>query len=96
MHTLKPIDGDAILAACRETGGVVTYEEHTLEGGLGSAVAEVCVDAGVFPRGFRRLALREGFSAVVGSQEYLRTRYGLDEDAVRHATRALVAARTPR
>jgi len=41
MHTIKPLDRQAVLAAAEETGGVVTAEEHTVLGGLGGAVAEV-------------------------------------------------------
>lgn len=90
MHTVHPIDADTVLAAARETGGIVTIEEHTALGGLGSAVAEVCLDAGVAPAGFRRVALREGFPAIVGSQEYLRQRYALDENAVLAAADTVV------
>jgi transketolase len=45
MHTLKPLDHDAILAAARETGAIVTAEEHSRYGGLGSAVAEVLIES---------------------------------------------------
>ena len=45
MATASPIDTDAIVAAARETRGIVTAEEHTVRGGLGGAVAEVVVDA---------------------------------------------------
>lgn len=82
MHTVKPIDSIAILRAVAETKGIVTVEEHTVFGGLGSAVAEVCMDAGAFPRFFRRMGLRAGFSSMVGSQEYLREHYGLDARAI--------------
>jgi transketolase len=87
MHTVKPIDGDAILRACRETPILLTIEEHTLDGGLGSAVAEVCMDSGVTPAAFRRLGLRNQFSSIVGSQKYLRARYGLDSQGVVDAVR---------
>lgn len=43
MHTIKPIDKDIIIKAAQETGGIVTAEEHSVIGGLGSAVAEVVV-----------------------------------------------------
>ena len=43
MHTIKPIDRDIILKAARETGAIVTAEEHNVYGGLGSAVSEVIV-----------------------------------------------------
>ena len=82
MHTIKPIDERAIIAASQETGGIVTIEEHSIIGGLGSAVAEVCLDAGAAPRSFKRVALRDGFSSVVGSQQYLRQRYGVDTAAI--------------
>ena len=77
MHTLRPFDASAVLKACRETGGIMTIEEHTLFGGLGSAVSEVCMDHGVYPRHFTRLGLHGEFSSVVGSQRYLREIYGL-------------------
>jgi transketolase len=69
MHTIKPFDRDAVLRACQETGGIVTVEEHTIEGGLGSIVAETCMDAGVKPNVFRRIGLRAGYSSIVGAQE---------------------------
>jgi len=87
MHTIKPIDKEAILRAATETGGIVTVEEHTVDGGLGSAVAEVCMDAGVMPRSFHRIGLRAGFSSVVGSQEYLRNVYRMDADAIEAVAR---------
>jgi len=89
LHTLKPFDGEAILAAARDTGGIVTVEEHGIDGGLGSAVAETCFDAGVLPRVSARIAHRAGFSSIVGSQEYLRGIYGLDETAIFNAVVAL-------
>ena len=44
IHTIKPIDKDAIIAASKETGAIVTAEEHTILGGLGGAVAEVLTE----------------------------------------------------
>ena len=88
MHTIKPIDRDAIIRACRTTPVLLTLEEHTLDGGLGSAVAEVCMDNGVAPAAFRRLGLRSQFSSIVGSQSYLRERYGLDSHGVVEALRS--------
>jgi transketolase len=90
MHTVKPLDRHAVMDACRSTGGIVTVEEHALDGGLGGAVAECCLDAGVAPRLFHRIALRAGFSSIVGSQEYLRCRYGLDAASIRGAVTRLL------
>ena len=94
MHTIKPLDREALLAAARETGGIVTVEEHTVEGGLGSAVAESCLEAGVPPRVFHRVGLRAGFSSIVGSQDYLRARYGLNVDGIHAAVRGALAGRS--
>ncbi|MDA1095516.1 MAG: transketolase [Acidobacteria bacterium] len=91
MHTIKPLDAEAVQAAARQTGGIVTVEEHTVEGGLGGAVAEVCLESGVVPRRFYRIGLRAGFSSIVGSQEYLRSAYELDQRAVVRQVRGLLA-----
>ena len=77
VHTVKPIDKKTILAAARETGAVITVEEHQLSAGLGSAVAEVLCDAGVFPRKFLRIALPDVYVTKVGSHEWLLDQYGL-------------------
>jgi transketolase len=84
MHTVNPLDVDAVISAARETGGIITVEEHTLNGGLGGAVAEACLDNGVFPRRFARLGVK-GFTSIVGSQEYLRAHCGLDRAAIESA-----------
>jgi transketolase len=81
-HTIRPFDAETVFRACRETAGIITVEEHVVEGGLGGLVAETCLEAGTTPRAFYRIGLRAGFSSVVGSQDYLRTRYGLDESAI--------------
>ena len=45
MHTIKPLDEEAILAAARETAAIFTVEEHSIFGGLGGAVSEVLMEA---------------------------------------------------
>jgi transketolase len=92
MHTIKPIDAQAIVDAAMGTGGIVTLEEHVVNGGLGSAVAEICLEAGAVPRAFRMIGLRGGFASKVGGQEYLRGQYGLDAQAVYDAAIATVRA----
>jgi transketolase len=95
VHTVKPLDHATLQAAARETGGIVTIEEHSLDGGMGGAVAESLLDAGATPGFFLRFGLRS-FSNVVGSQTYLRKVYGLDAAAIATAilARLRVAART--
>lgn len=78
MHTLKPLDTEAIAKAARETGGICTIEENTVLGGLGGAVAEACLDAGCPPKRFRRIGIPDQYASVVGDQQYLRQVMGLD------------------
>ena len=78
IHTVKPIDKDAIINAASQTGGIITIEEHNKDGGLGSAVAEVCMDAEIFPKKFLRIGLDNVYSSLVGSQKYLKSCYKMD------------------
>lgn len=82
MHTVKPLDREAVLAAARETRAIFTLEEHSVVGGLGGAVAEVLAESGERPVTFRRFGLPSAFCCTVGSQEYLRVHYGLVPDAL--------------
>ena len=82
MHSIKPIDVDEIIDAVSNTGGIVTIEEHNKDGGLGSAVSEVCMDLGMIPRKFLRIGLENKYSSIVGSQLYLRSRYDMDSVSI--------------
>ena len=82
IHTVKPIDKEEILKSALETGGLVVIEEHNKDGGLGSAVAEVCMDHAVLPNKFLRIGLNNTFSSIVGSQHYLRAQYEIDHKAI--------------
>jgi len=90
VHTIKPFDVDLVLEVARKTKNVVTVEEHTVFGGLGSVVAEALLDNGVYPKRFLRIGLEDGFSSIVGSQEYLRQQYGLDAPAISEKIRKLI------
>ena len=82
VHTLKPFDTAGVRAAAERQSVVVTVEEHTVVGGLGSAVAEALLEGGIAPRAFRRIGLADRFPEVVGDQAYLRAAFGLDRHAV--------------
>jgi transketolase len=90
MHTLKPLDAEAVLAAARETRSIVTLEEHSVIGGLGGAVAEVLAESGNHRVPFKRVGLPSSFSRLAGSQEYLRTRNGLTPEAILNAVEPLL------
>ena len=84
MHTVKPCDDGAVLAAARETGRIVVAEEHLLHGGLGSVVAMSV--ARQYPVPMRFVGLRDTF-AESGTPEQLLAKYGLTaEDIVRACT----------
>lgn len=90
VHTIKPFDVGLVLDIAREIKTVVTVEEHTVIGGLGSAVAETLLDNGVQPKAFLRIGLGDRFSSMVGSQAYLRQQYGLDASAIAGKIRKLI------
>jgi transketolase len=88
VHTVKPIDREAVLAAAAEAGAVVTVEDHNVLGGLGGAVAEVL--AGERPVPLVRVGLEDRFCDVVGPYEEMVPHYGLDAAGIaRAAHRAL-------
>ena len=69
MHTIKPVDAEAVVKASQETGRIVTVENHNIIGGLGSAVSEVLTDKA--PCRLRRVGIRDRFGEV-GFRPYLR------------------------
>ncbi len=87
MHTIKPLDREAILHAAAETRGIVTAEEHHLTGGLGGAVAELL--AVEHPTHMRMVGMPDTF-AVVGPTVPLRAKYGMSAEAIVAACRSLL------
>lgn len=77
MHTIKPIDKDMIIDCAKNTGGIITVEEHNLMGGLGSAVSEVLCDANFYPKKFKRLAFPDINVCKICGQAWIRDQYGL-------------------
>jgi transketolase len=92
--TIKPFDGDALAESVAVSGALITVEEHSIVGGLGSASAEALTEEGV-PVKLRRLGLRDEFAHAVGSREYLLQYYGLNTpNIVATALDLLQVART--
>jgi transketolase len=77
---IKPLDADGVVAACRGARAVVTAENHSVVGGLGSAVAEALAEAGIGVP-LRRVGVQDRF-AESGSRAYLFAKYGLDAATV--------------
>jgi transketolase len=91
IHTLKPIDADILEQAARETGAIVTVEEHTIVGGLGGAVAEVISERRPVP--LVRVGLRDTFAGT-GPYAELLDHYGMGvADIIAAAKRALTCKR---
>lgn len=93
MPTVKPIDREAIVAAARETGAIVTVEEHQVMGGFGSAVAEVVVQEAPVPMRFIGIQDRFGES---GEPEELFVAFGLKAKNIVQAAHEVLAAKKGR
>ncbi len=87
MATASPIDTDEIVAAARETRGIVTAEEHTVRGGLGGAVAEVVVTHHPVPM---RILGIPGVFAPTGSAEFLLDHFGLNAAGIELAALSIL------
>ncbi|NLM49341.1 MAG: transketolase family protein [Clostridiaceae bacterium] len=87
IHTIKPIDVDIIVKAARETGAVVTAEEHNIIGGLGSAVAEVLCEN--YPVPMQRVGTRDVFGRSGKPAELLKM-YNLTADDIANAAREVI------
>jgi transketolase len=87
MHTIKPLDNEAVIEAAHQTGAIVTVEEHSIIGGLGGAVAEVVGEEAPVP--VKRVGLHDRF-AETGPYEAILDEYGMSvEDIVRAAEAAV-------
>jgi transketolase len=92
MHTLKPLDQEVIEKASKQTRGIITVEEHSLIGGLGSAVGEIVSEKKnkIF---FRRIGLNDAFCSSYGNYEELKEMYGLSVSALVNAVKNILNER---
>jgi transketolase len=87
MHTIKPIDKDAIIDAASETGAIVTAEEHTVCGGLGEAVAGVT--SAFYPVPLIRIGIQDIFCGI-GPENGLRKKLGLTAHNIIRASKKVI------
>ena len=87
IHTIKPIDKEIIITAAKETGAIVTAEEHSIIGGLGSAVLEVLSD--VYPVPVKRIGVLDTFGES-GKPSDLLKKYHLTEEDIQGACREAI------
>ena len=87
IHTIKPLDTELILAAAKETGKVVTVEEHSVIGGLGSAVCDVLSEN--CPTPVLKIGVNDVFGESGPAKELI-VKYGLDADSIYEKVKAFV------
>lgn len=89
MHTVKPIDKELIIDCAKNTGGIVTVEEHQISGGLGGAVAEVLSEAGIgIP--FKRIGLDDNYVHIVGSHDWLLNKFGFSPENIANVAKETI------
>lgn len=87
MHTIKPLDKEAVLRAAKETGAIVTAEDHQIHGGLGSAVAEYLSQTHPTPQEF--VAVNDTFGESGKGMELMR-KYGIARENIVAAAKAVI------
>ena len=89
LHTVKPLDTAAVLAAGRECRAVITVEEHMVAGGVGEAVASTLLQAGLAPR-FKMVGFPDE-DTVTGAQADLFRHYGISMEGLAATARELLS-----
>jgi len=90
MYSIKPLDEALVLKAVKETRNIVVLEDHLMEGGLASVMADAFADGGVYPKNFKRLGIPQVYAGF-GSGEEQRVKYGYDEAATVAAVKKMLA-----
>ena len=88
MHTIKPIDKEAIINAAKETGKVVTVEEHSVIGGLGSAVCSVLSEN--YPTLVKKIGVYDRYGESGPATELVK-KYGLDGEGIYNSVKEFLA-----
>ena len=92
VATIKPLQAAAVLRETRDVPAILTVEEHSVIGGLGSVVAEILAETGAGPLAFKRLGMQDRFGES-GLADELLEKYGLQPARIAQSTRALLQAR---
>lgn len=88
MHTIKPIDKEAVIAAAKETGKIVTVEEHSVIGGLGSAVCDVLSEN--YPTKVKKIGINDRYGESGPAVELVH-KYGLDGEGICNSVKEFLA-----
>ncbi len=87
IHTIKPLDEEAVIRSAKKTGKVITCEEHNIIGGLGSRVAQTLAQHHPCPIHF--IGVKDSFGES-GTPDQLMTKYGLDNKSIYNAAKAML------
>lgn len=82
IHTIKPLDKDIIFKAARETGTIITIEEHNIEGGFGNSVASLILENIGTQVKFKQLGLKDAFCSYYGTHQELKNHCGLAKENI--------------
>lgn len=83
MHTIKPLDRDIIEYCAKNSKAIFTVEEHSIIGGLGSAVSEILIELD-YRMLFKKIGLQDEYCSYIGSQDYLCEKYGLTPEGIKN------------
>ena len=89
MASLKPIDEELIIESAQKTGAVITVENHSIIGGLGSTVAETLMEAGI-GAAFKRVGINDHFCEG-GTTPYLMQKFGIDHNGIENAVKDVLS-----
>jgi transketolase len=89
MYSIKPVDTELIIQTTNEVGKILVLEDHLMDCGLASVVADVFADNGVYPKKFKRLGIPQAYAGF-GSGAEQRTKYGYDQAATKAAIKEMV------
>jgi transketolase len=89
FHTVKPLDADLIKDLAYNGKPIFTIEEHSVIGGLGSAVSEVLAEL-EYNVPFKRIGLPDEFSHIIGSQNFQQMKFGIDVDGIYKKIKAYI------
>ena len=91
VPAIKPIDISGITDVLQKNDSVITVEEHTTTGGLGTAIAEIIVEKQLKNR-LKKIGMQDQFTSIVGSPEFLRKSYGLNCEGIIQIIQELIGA----
>lgn len=91
VHTVKPLDEATVIGLAKETGAIISVEDHQIDGGLGSVISEVLARNYPTPQEF--IGLQNTFGES-GKIDELLTKYGMDKDAIKEAVKKAIARKT--